>query len=36
VLAAMQRRLKNSVEAEMANALDQIGHIARGRLDKLA
>jgi len=36
VLAAMQRRLKNSAATEMANALDQIGHIARGRLDKLA
>ena len=35
VLAEMQRRLKNSAATEMANALDQIGHIARGRLDKL-
>jgi chitin deacetylase len=35
VLAQMQRRLKNSAEAELANALDQIGHIVYGRLVKL-
>ena len=36
VLAEMQRRLRNTPETELANALDQIGHIVRGRLDKLA
>jgi 2-oxo-4-hydroxy-4-carboxy-5-ureidoimidazoline decarboxylase len=36
VMAEMERRLANGAEAEVANALEQIGHIARGRLDKLA
>lgn len=32
----MQRRLANDAETEIEVALEQIGHIARGRLDKLA
>lgn len=35
VLADMRRRLGNTLQAEMATALEQIGHIARGRLDKI-
>ena len=35
VMAEMQRRLGNTPEAEMANALEQVGHITRGRLDKI-
>ena len=35
VLAEMERRLGNDAEAELHNALAQIGHIARGRLEKL-
>lgn len=35
VMADMQRRLGNTPQAEMAGALEQIGHIARGRLDKI-
>jgi OHCU decarboxylase len=35
VLAEMERRLDNDAETELANALEQIGHITRGRLDKL-
>ena len=35
VMAAMQRRLGNTAQAEMANALEQVGHITRGRLDKI-
>jgi 2-oxo-4-hydroxy-4-carboxy-5-ureidoimidazoline decarboxylase len=35
VLAQMERRLANDRDAEMRNALAQIGHIARGRLAKL-
>ena len=35
VMADMQRRLGNTLQAEMANALEQIGHIARGRLEKI-
>ena len=35
VMAAMLRRLGNTVQAEKATALEQIGHIARGRLDKI-
>ena len=34
VLAEMERRLGNSAEDELRNALEQIGHIARGRLGK--
>ena len=36
VIAEMQRRLGNNAPAELHNALEQIGHITRGRLDKLA
>lgn len=35
VMAEMQRRLGNTAQAERATALEQIGHIARGRLEKL-
>ena len=35
VIAEMQRRLGNNAETELANALEQIGHITRGRLAKL-
>jgi OHCU decarboxylase len=36
VMAEMARRLANEAETEITAALEQIGHIARGRLDKLA
>src|SRR5882672_4965330 len=35
VVAEMERRLGNNAEQELANALEQIGHITRGRLQKL-
>lgn len=35
VMAEMQRRLGNTQQAELATALEQIGHIARGRLDNI-
>ena len=35
VMREMERRLGNNAETELANALEQIGHITRGRLDKL-
>jgi len=35
VLAEMERRLGNNAETELASALEQIGHITRGRLGKL-
>jgi OHCU decarboxylase len=35
VIAEMERRADNDRTAEIAAALEQIGHIARGRLDKL-
>jgi len=35
VIAEMERRLANDGDAELANGLDQVFHIARGRLDKL-
>lgn len=35
VMAEMQRRLGNTVQAERLEALAQIGHIARGRLENL-
>jgi 2-oxo-4-hydroxy-4-carboxy-5-ureidoimidazoline decarboxylase len=35
VMAEMARRLKNQPEEEIRNALGQIGHIARGRLEKM-
>lgn len=34
VIAEMERRIGNDTEAEIATALDQIGHIAKGRLVK--
>lgn len=35
VVAEMERRLGNNAETELANALEQIGDITRGRLEKL-
>lgn len=35
VMDEMARRLGNNVETELAGALEQIGHITKGRLDKL-
>jgi OHCU decarboxylase len=35
VVAEMQRRAGNDSETELKNALEQIGHITRGRLDKI-
>ena len=35
VMKEMTRRMKNDKEAEIRNALEQIGHITRGRLEKL-
>lgn len=35
VMREMERRLTNDAGAELANALGQIGHIARGRLEQL-
>jgi chitin deacetylase len=35
VMAEMERRLGNNAEDELRNALEQIGHITRGRLDRL-
>jgi OHCU decarboxylase len=35
VVAEMERRLGNNAETELAAALEQIGHITRGRLAKL-
>lgn len=35
VMDEMARRLGNNAETELAGALEQIGHITRGRLDKL-
>ena len=35
VMAEMERRLGNNDEAELRTALEQIGHITRGRLDRL-
>jgi OHCU decarboxylase len=35
VVAEMQRRAGNDSEIELKNALEQIGHITRGRLDKI-
>lgn len=35
VMAEMQRRSRNDADTELTNALEQIGHIARGRLAKL-
>ena len=35
VLGEMERRLANHAEAELRAALEQIGHITRGRLDQM-
>jgi OHCU decarboxylase len=35
VIAEMERRVGNDRDTEIAAALEQIGHITRGRLDKL-
>lgn len=35
VFAELEKRIGNGTDAEIALALDQIGHIARGRLEKL-
>ena len=35
VMREMERRLGNEAHTELAAALEQIGHITRGRLDKL-
>lgn len=35
VMAEMERRLQNDGETELRNALEQIGHITRGRLETL-
>jgi 2-oxo-4-hydroxy-4-carboxy-5-ureidoimidazoline decarboxylase len=35
VLGEMERRLENNPEVELENAIEQIGHITRGRLEKL-
>jgi 2-oxo-4-hydroxy-4-carboxy--5-ureidoimidazoline (OHCU) decarboxylase len=35
VVAEMERRLANDSSTEMRNALEQIGHITRGRLARI-
>lgn len=35
VMGEMERRAANDAETELKNALEQIGHITRGRLEKL-
>jgi chitin deacetylase len=35
VMAEMERRLANDAATELSNALEQIGHISRGRLDRI-
>jgi OHCU decarboxylase len=35
VMAEMRRRLENDAAAELDNALEQIGHITRGRLERI-
>lgn len=35
VVAEMERRLKNEPRAELKTALEQIGHITRGRLGRI-
>ena len=35
VMTEMRRRLGNDAPTELASALEQIGHITRGRLEKL-
>jgi chitin deacetylase len=34
-MAEMQRRVANDADTELAKALEQIGHITRGRLEKV-
>jgi 2-oxo-4-hydroxy-4-carboxy--5-ureidoimidazoline (OHCU) decarboxylase len=34
-MTEMRRRLGNDAPTELATALEQIGHITRGRLEKL-
>ena len=34
-MTEMARRLGNNAETELRNALEQIGHITRGRLEKI-
>jgi 2-oxo-4-hydroxy-4-carboxy-5-ureidoimidazoline decarboxylase len=36
VMGEMERRLANDAPTELRNAIEQIGHIARGRLEKIA
>ena len=35
VMGEMERRLGNNADTELANALEQIAHITRGRLEKI-
>jgi 2-oxo-4-hydroxy-4-carboxy--5-ureidoimidazoline (OHCU) decarboxylase len=35
VMREMERRLGNNADTELANALEQIAHITRGRLEKI-
>jgi chitin deacetylase len=35
VMAEMERRIENDPDTELKNALEQIGHITRGRVEKL-
>jgi len=35
VMQEMERRIGNDADTELKNALEQIGHIARGRLERL-
>jgi 2-oxo-4-hydroxy-4-carboxy--5-ureidoimidazoline (OHCU) decarboxylase len=35
VMDEMERRLGNNAQTELGRALEQIGHITRGRLEKL-
>ena len=35
VMAEMKRRLENDAGTELGNALEQIGHITRGRLERI-
>lgn len=35
VVSEMKRRLTNDADSELRNALEQIGHIARGRLEQI-
>jgi 2-oxo-4-hydroxy-4-carboxy--5-ureidoimidazoline (OHCU) decarboxylase len=35
VVTEMKRRLTNDADSELRNALEQIGHITRGRLERI-